>query len=98
MKTFGAIVKLEREKQKLLLREASAILEIDSAIISKIERGERKPSKKQVTNFADTYKLDLKELLIAWYSDKVVYEIQDASEVETILKVAESKVLYNKKK
>lgn len=98
MKSFSEIIKTEREKRKLLLREASAILSIDSAIISKIERGERRASEKQVSIFAEKYKLELKELLVAWYSDKVVYEIKDASEKEIILKVAESKILYNKKK
>ena len=47
METFGDIIKIEREKKGLLLRQVASALEIDQAIVSKFERGERKPSKEQ---------------------------------------------------
>jgi cytoskeletal protein RodZ len=42
MLKLGSLIRKEREKRKLLLREASALLEIDQAILSKIERNDRK--------------------------------------------------------
>ena len=45
MKTTGDIIRNQREKLGLLLRHVSAKLDIDQAILSKIERGERKPNK-----------------------------------------------------
>lgn len=50
METFGEIIKTERESKGLLLRQVASAVDIDQAIISKFERGERKPSKEQVEN------------------------------------------------
>ena len=97
MKSFGDIIKEKREERKLFLRQVSALMEIDQAIISKYERGERKPSKEQVLKFANIYKLNPSELIIAWYSDKVAYDLKEVEDAEKILKVAESKVKYYKK-
>lgn len=73
-------------------------MEIDQAIISKFERGERKPTKEQVLKFAEIYDLNPDELVISWYSDKVAYDLLTEENAEEILKVAESKVKYLKRK
>lgn len=96
MKTFGEIIKSKREEQSLLLREVSALTSIDQSIISKFEKGERKPSREQVLKFAEIYKLPQNELIISWQSDKVAYELMQENDAEEILKVAESKVKYLK--
>lgn len=97
MDTFGNIIRKAREDSGLLLRQVAAGLGIDQAIISKFERGERKPAKEQVLRFAAFYKLDQNELLIAWLSDKVVYDLQDEALAEKALKAAEQKIKYNRK-
>ncbi len=38
---FGVILRQNREKKGMLLRQVAAILELDTAFISKIERGEK---------------------------------------------------------
>ena len=96
MKTFGEIIKTKREEQNLLLREVSALTSIDQSIISKFEKGERKPSREQVLKFADIYKIPQNDLIISWQSDKVAYELMKETDAEEILKVAESKVKYLK--
>jgi len=42
MKVFGATIRKLREEKKLPLRIVSAYLDIDQAILSKIERGQRR--------------------------------------------------------
>lgn len=96
MKTFGEIIKAKREEQNLLLREVSALTSIDQSIISKFEKGERKPSRKQVLKFAEIYNLPQNELIISWQSDKVAYDLLLENDAEEILKVAEFKVKYLK--
>ena len=96
MKTFGEIIKTNREEQNLLLREVSALTSIDQSIISKFEKGERKPSREQVLKFAEIYKLSKNDLIISWQSDKVAYDLMEENDAEEILKVAESKVKYLK--
>lgn len=98
MKTFGEIIKEKREEQNLLLREVSALTEIDQSVISKFEKGERKPSREQVIKFADIYNLPQDELIISWQSDKVAYDLLLENHALEILKVAESKVEYLKTK
>ena len=98
MKLFTEIIKSKREEHKLFLRQVAALMEIDQAIISKFERGERKPTKEQVLKFAEIYDLDPNELVISWYSDKVAYDLLSEEDAEKILKVAESKVKYLKRK
>ena len=96
MKTFGEIIKAKREEQNMLLREVSALTNIDQSIISKLEKGERKASREQVLKFATIYKLPQSDLIISWQSDIVAYDLILENDAEKILKLAESKVKYLK--
>ena len=96
MKTFGYIIKTERENKNLLLRQVASALEIDQAIISKFERGERKPTKVQVEKFAEFYDLDKNKLITSWLSDQIANTILYEENIGEVLKVAEEKALYLK--
>ena len=96
MNTFADIIRIARESKGLFLRQVAASLEIDQAIISKFERGERKPTKEQVEKFANFYDLDKNQLLTSWLSDKIAYYLIDEENGEEALKVAEEKVKYFK--
>jgi len=96
MKSFGEIIKKAREENNYILRHVGAALDIDQAIISKFERGERKPTKEQVIKFVKFFKLNKDDLLIAWLSDKIVYDLINESLAEQALKVAEKKIQYLK--
>jgi len=96
MKSFGEIIKKERENRGLLLRQVASGLDVDQALISKFESGVRKPSKEQVEKFAHFYKINEKELLTAWLSDKIIFVIQNEDIAEKALKVAEQKIKYLK--
>lgn len=94
MKTTGEIIRERREKKGLLLRQVSAQLDIDTAILSKIERGERKATREQITKLADILELDKEFLLIQYLSEKILYEIQDEELGIQALKVAEKTIKY----
>lgn len=96
METFGDIIKTERESKSLLLRQVASALEIDQAIISKFERGERKPTKEQVEKFAEFYNLDKNKLITSWLSDQIANTIFYEENIGEVLKVAEEKALYLK--
>lgn len=96
METFGDIIKTERESKSLLLRQVASALEIDQAIISKFERGERKPTKEQVEKFAEFYNLDKNKLITSWLSDQIANTILYEENIGEVLKVAEEKALYLK--
>ena len=95
MKSIGNILRELRETKQLPLRVIAAFLDIDPAIMSRIERGQRKASREQVVKLAEYFNVDENELLVAWLSDKVVYELAHEQNAIEALKVAEDKIKYN---
>ncbi len=59
-----------------------------------MERGQRKISRELVVRFAQFYKVEPENLLIAWLSDKLVYEVGDEDLALKALQVAEDHVGY----
>jgi transcriptional regulator with XRE-family HTH domain len=96
MKSLGNTLRELRESKQLPLRIVAAYLDIDQAILSRIERGQRKASREQVIKLAEYFNVKADDLLVAWLSDKVVYEVLDEDIALQALKVAEEKVKYNK--
>jgi HTH-type transcriptional regulator, competence development regulator len=94
--TTGEILRAKREKKGLLLRQVAAMLDIDTAILSKIERSERKASKEQIIKLAEILELDEEDLIVQFLSEKILYEIKDEELGSKALKVAEQKMKYNK--
>ena len=96
METVGQIIRAKRESLGLLLRQVAAYLDIDQAILSKIERNERKPSKDNIIKLAEILKLDQEDLLVQFMSEKIAYEIADEDCAAKVLKAAERKIKYLK--
>lgn len=98
IKTVGEKLRQLREQNEMPLRKVAAMLDIDVAILSKMERGERKLSKEIVLKLAEIYNYNADELLISFLSDKIMFEIQDEDLGEKALKLAEERVKYLKSK
>ncbi len=81
-----------RESNQLPLREVAAILDIDVAILSKMERGERRLNKELIQKLAKYYNHDAEELMVLYLSDKVVYEIGDEDLALKALYAAEAQI------
>jgi transcriptional regulator with XRE-family HTH domain len=96
MKNIGDTLRALRESKGLLLREVGAELSLDPTLLSKIERNDRMPTKDQVKALSKFYKDKKNEVLIAWLSDKLVYELQDEDLGLVAMKVAEKKIEYLK--
>jgi transcriptional regulator with XRE-family HTH domain len=97
MQSIGELIRALREKEGYPLRKVAAFLDIDQAILSKIERGQRKISKAQVIKLADFFNYDEKEMLVTFFSDQIIYEIGDEKYAKDALKVAEERIEYLKK-
>ena len=98
MNSLGTILREHREAGGLLLRQVAAALEMDTALLSKFERDERKPNKEQVLAFAKFYNVNADELLLAWLSDKIANEMQNEDLAKQALKAADKKIDFRKKK
>lgn len=96
--TIGEKLRQLREENNLPLRKVAALIDIDVAILSKMERGERKLTKEIVLKLANSYKYNADKLLVLFLSERIMYEIQDEALGEKALKVAERRVKYLKEK
>ncbi|MBC7508406.1 MAG: nucleotidyltransferase domain-containing protein [Ferruginibacter sp.] len=94
MDSLGHTIRKLREEKELPLRIVAAFLDIDQAILSKVERGQRKPTREQVIKLAGYFKVKENDLLVAWLSDKLVYELEDEEVALRALQLAEEKVTY----
>lgn len=95
---LGEILRDLRKVSGLPLRKVAAQLDIDVAILSKMERGERKLTKDIVVKLANIYQHDLEPLMIRFLSEKVLYEIGDEPLAQKALLVAESELQYVRQK
>ena len=97
MKSIGETLRELRESKDLLLREVGAQISLDPTILSKIERDERMPTKEQVESLSDFYSENKNKVILAWLSDKVVYQLDGEELGLEAMKVAEQKIKYLKK-
>ncbi|MCA0383759.1 MAG: helix-turn-helix domain-containing protein [Bacteroidetes bacterium] len=96
METVGQTIRAKRESLGLLLRQVASYLDIDQAILSKIERNERKPSRDNIIKLAEILQMDGEDLLIQFMSEKIALEIANEHCASKVLKAAEQKVKYLK--
>ena len=77
MNNLGRKIREAREKQNLLLRQVAAYLEVDTALISKAERGERNLNREQVLKIATLLKTSKEELITLWLCDKIINVVDE---------------------
>ncbi len=78
---LGKKIKELREEQGLLQRQLAAVLEIDTPMFSKIERGDRRAKREQVITLAQQLHADEKELLTIWLADKVIDALDNENDI-----------------
>ena len=74
---FGQKIRKVRESKDMLLRQLAAFLEVDTALISKIEKGDRKANKMQISKISKVLELNENELLTLWLADRIEKVISD---------------------
>lgn len=95
---FGEHIKQLREQNQLLQRQVASVLEIDTAMLSKIERGERRAKREYIPLLANLLHANERELFTIWFADQVYEIIKEESNPTEILQVAinELKKINNK--
>jgi len=94
MENIGEYIRRLRENKGEPLRKVAAYLDVDQAILSKIERGKRKATKQQIVKLAKYFGEDLKKMLIVYLSDRILYEVQEEDYAKEAIKVAEERIEY----
>lgn len=95
---FGERVRELRERQNLYLRQVAPILEMDTAQLSKIEKGLRQIKREQIPILANILKVESDELLMLWVADQIIDVISGEDVALKALRVAEKELISNRKK
>jgi predicted nucleotidyltransferase/DNA-binding XRE family transcriptional regulator len=96
MESFAESIKRLRKEKNVTLRVVAAFLDIDQAILSKIENGKRDANLEIVSKLAEYYKVNEKDLTVSWLSDKLLNDIDNEDLALEAFKVAEEKIAYRR--
>jgi transcriptional regulator with XRE-family HTH domain len=92
MNQFGLRIHDLRISKSLRQRQVAALLEADTAFVSKMEKGTRQPRREQVLILAEYFQIDKEELLSLWLADKVYDVLKDEDVAKQALRAAENKL------
>ena len=84
---LGSTLRLIREGKGLLLRQVAAALEVDTAFVSKLERGEKRASKEQLMKLSKFLEIPEGKLLELWLAEKVMTAIEGEAHGMNALKI-----------
>lgn len=93
---LGDKIRELRTKRNLLLREVASKLDVDTSIISKMERGERPIKQEQIATLADILKADKEELQTLWLADQLYNVIEGQPMADEALKSVSKKIKKGK--
>ena len=74
---FGEKIRELREKKELYLRQVAYALDMDTAQLSKIEKGLRKFKRRQIKLLAKILSVDPDYLMVLWLSDQLFDIVRD---------------------
>ncbi len=77
MNSFGEYLRYKREQLGLPLRKVAAELDIDTSILSKIERSERAATKEMLQILSKTLEVQEKEMEIEFIKSFILSDIGD---------------------
>ncbi len=86
---LGVKLKELRESNGMVQRQIAALLEVDTAFISKVEKEEKQISKNHISRLAKLFKVSEGELNSFWVADKILALIVDEKKesIERILEI-----------
>jgi len=76
---IGEKIRELREANNILIRQLAAQLDIDTALLSKMERGDRLFRKEDLTKIANIFPVSEQELLTLWLADRILKALEAES-------------------
>ena len=89
---FGEHIKQLREQNQLLQRQLANALDMDTAMLSKIERGERRAKREHIPLLASLLQTNEKDLFTIWLADQVYEILKEEDNPSEILQVVEKEL------
>lgn len=72
MKTLGESLRDLRKSRQLLIRQVASDLNIDPSLLSRIERGDKYPTRAQVVQLSGILRTSEEELMACYLSERVM--------------------------
>ena len=94
---FGERIRELRGKQNLYQRQVASLLEMDTAQLSKIEKGLRQLKREQIPIIAAILKVSNDELLTLWLADQIYAVVKDEKLANQAMQVAGININLKKK-
>lgn len=98
MNQFGDLIRAKREENEMILRHLAAQLDIDTAYLSKMERGERRAKREQVLQLIKIFKLDHDSTIALWLADQVFELVANDKQAMEALKLAQNELSQQNKR
>lgn len=86
MKSFGEYIRRSREDKGLPLRKVAAALDIDTSILSKIERNERRATTDMIPILADSLEKSEKEIELQFIQSAISTDLGELKHLKEGLK------------
>ena len=96
MNHFGEYIRKLREERNVLQRQLAALLETDTAFISKFEKGEKKVTREQASKLAAFFEVSENESITLWLSDRIKDTLQNDPFSEDALELTKKRLTKNK--
>jgi len=92
MEKFGELIRKHREEKGLPLRKVAAELDVDTSILSKIERSERYANSDLIPILSKQLEIDFKKLQILYLTERIKSEYEkEPYLVESLKRIIKSK-------
>lgn len=85
MQSFGQKIRDFRNTREKLLRQAAADLEIDQAILSKLENGILLPNARMLQKLSEYYNVPLEELKTLAHAEKIVRDYGHYEQIHEVI-------------
>lgn len=92
--SFADKIRELRLKKGDPLRKVAAFLDIDQAILSKIENGKRTATRANVIKLEEYYGVEPGTLMILWLADKIISEVGGEAHAFEAISLAEKRIGY----
>jgi len=97
MKSLGESLRDLRTSKGLLIRQVAFQLDIDPSLLSRIERGNKRPTRKQVVKLSTILCTSEHDLMACYLKERVLRELKDEPLALKAIVMAEKQILSQKR-
>jgi len=90
--TFGEKLRELRESKNLMQRQVGALIEVDGAFISKIEKNDKPIKREHLKTLSQYFKIELAELETLWLADKIEHIIENEKNAASAVKLVQKRL------